>query len=275
MNKIIVVSDSRHIDVRSVDFGCYLAKLTASKLTGILLDNVPAELLAGKISEESYFSENLASVNDKIITDTDQAMIYFMEEATKRGVKSEVFVSKGGSSDSILYESRFADMLVVSPELSFLGDADDMPSSFVKLLLTRSECPVVLSPHFFEEIDEITFCYDGSPSSLFAIKQFTYLHPQYHSKQITLLEVRNSVIKEADEGHMKTITWLHSHYQKVNFQFLQGVAKEELAIYFLNKRNHFIVMGSFGRSILSNILKRSTSEKVIKTIDLPLFITHY
>jgi len=275
MKKILIISDSRHVDVKSLDFGCYLAKLSNSKLTGILLDNVPTELVTDKQHKQAYFSKSQASEEQNILNDTDQAMIYFMEEATKRGVKSDVYVNKEGAYESILYESRFADMMVIAPELSFMGDADDMPSSFVKMLLARSECPVVLSPHSFEKIDEITFCYDGSSSSMFAIKQFTYLYPQFKSKIITLLEVRDSVIREADEGHMKTMAWLHSHYDNVNFHFLQGKVNEELFLYFLNKTHHFIVMGSFGRSLISNFFKRSTSERVIKTIDLPLFITHY
>ena len=103
-----------------------------------------------------------------------------------------------------------------------MGDADDLPSSFVKHLLLKSECPVVLAPHSFGTINQIIFCYDGTPSSLYAIKQFTYLLPMYSNQKITLLEVRDSIIKEADEGHMRTISWLQLHYQTVDFHFLEG-----------------------------------------------------
>src|SRR4026208_1667619 len=108
MNRIVVISDSRHIGVSSLDFSCYLAKLTDSKLTGILFDNVTVNLISDKPHKQYYFSESHVREDGNILIDTDQAMIYFMEEATKRGVKSDVYVNSG-SSGSILYESRFAD----------------------------------------------------------------------------------------------------------------------------------------------------------------------
>jgi len=275
MKRIVVISDSRKIDTYSLEFGCYIAKLTRSKLTGVLLDTVPSELIPKMPEKQSYFEGKDRTAEINIPMGTDQASLYFMEEARKKGVISDVYINKGGPSDISLYESRFADLVVVSPDLSFMGDADDLPSSFVKHLLLKSECPVVLAPHSFGEINQIIFCYDGSPSSLYAIKQFTYLFPMYSNQRITLLDVRDSIVREADEGHMRTIAWLKLHYEMVEFHFLEGKADEELFLYFLNKKDLFIIMGAFGRNILSNFFNRSKSERIIKTVDLPLFIAHF
>lgn len=275
MEKIVVVCDSHKIEISAIDFGCYLSQLTHSALSGILLDNVIQEVIPENAHMPYYATAGKARPGETVVMDSDQAMIYFMEQSRKRGVQSDVTVSKGAPSETVLYESRFADLLVVSPDLTFLGDADDLPSSFVKHLLVKSECPVVLAPHTFEKISQITFCYDGTASSLFAIKQFTYLLPQFRNIPVMLLEVRDSLIREADEGHMRTMSWLKAHYEHVDFHFLQGRVNEELLIYFMDKKDVFIVMGAFGRNLVSNLFRKSTSEKVIKTADLPLFIAHH
>lgn len=274
MEKIVLIADSRRLDDSLIDFGCYLAKLTQSKLMAILLDNSGIELRIAKTYSRLVASENQEE-ETTVVMDHDQSMLYFMEACRKKSVMAEVHVENGSPSEAVLFESRFADLVIVSPTLSFLGDADDLPSSFVKRLLSKSECPVMLAPDTFRKVEEIVFCYDGSASSLFAIKQFTYLFPQYHAMKVKVLEVGSRSELEEDEGQTRTISWLKAHYSHVDFQILEGESKDELFTYFLNKKDLFIVMGAFGRSLLSNLFRKSASELVIKTIDLPLFIAHH
>lgn len=275
MEKIVLIADSRRLDDSLIDFGCYLAKLTQSKLMAILLDNIGIELRIAKAYSRQVASENQEE-EPPVVMDHDQSTLYFMEACRKKSVKAEVYVENGSPSEAVLFESRFADLVIVSPGLSVLGDADDMPSSFVKRVLSKSECPVVLAPDSFNKVEEIVFCYDGSASSLFAIKQFTYLFPQYHSVKVKVLEVGSRSELEEDEGQNRTISWLKAHYSQVNFQALEGESKkDDLFTWFLNKKDLFIVMGAFGRSLLSNLFRKSASELVIKTIDLPLFIAHH
>jgi hypothetical protein len=49
----------------------------------------------------------------------------------------------------------------------------------------------VLAPAEFTGIDEIIFCYDASKSAVFAIKQFSYLFPEFSTKKLTVLEVEH------------------------------------------------------------------------------------
>lgn len=275
MEKIIILTDSRKVDLGTIDFGCYLAELTNSRLTGMLLNSSTINLTPSESYKQMYLNKGAATETELVGIDIDQATLYIMEECRKRGIKSEVFPDKGSPFEEVIYESRFADLLVLAPDLSLVGDFNDMPSSFVRRILSQSECPVVLTPNTFDRVEEIIFCYDGSESSLFAIKQFTYLFPQYKNLKTSVLEIRDSDFSNTDEGHTKTLSWLGAHYDKVDFKFLQGDVKDELLIYFLNKSNYFIVMGAFGRNMLSNLFRKSSSEILIKTIDLPLFIAHH
>jgi hypothetical protein len=271
MEKIVVLLDSERPDNSTIDFSCYLAELTGSKLLGILMKPATVDLAPSV----AYAGSDYKKKGKAATLDCDRSIMYFLEECRKRAIKADVLVEKNGPSKAAIHESRFADLLVVSAHLSFLGDVDITPSFFVKHLLTESECPVVLAPESFDHIQQIVFCYDGNASALFAIKQFTYLFPQFRSTRILVLEIGESRGNQNDVDLSRTIEWLKGHYNHVDFRLLQGDVKDELFTYFLNKPHHFVVMGSFGRSILSTLFRRSAAEKLMETIDLPLFISHH
>jgi len=58
------------------------------------------------------------------------------------------------------------------------------------VVIGSAQCPVVIAPSANTVVDEIVFCYDGSPSSLFAMKQFTYLLPELTDTKGTIVQVK-------------------------------------------------------------------------------------
>ena len=213
-----------------------------------------------------------------VYTDTDQGIRFFTDACTRRNVKGEAMV-RGTSLlhtenpvKEVVRESRFADLLLVDADTSFAGKTE-VVSHFVKDVMTLAECPVIVAPAYFESIDEVAFCYDSEHSSVFAMKQFTYLFPQLAEKKLTVLEVNRTedMIVEKE----KVQSWLTGYYPHINFQVLNGEPAEELMKYFLLKKNMLLVMGAYGRSMVSSMLKKSNADLLMRVVDLPVFITHH
>ena len=61
------------------------------------------------------------------------------------------------------------------------------------------------------------------------------------------------------------------HYNAVHLESVNGQPDVELFKVFLTRKNKLLVMGAYGRKMF---FKRSTAELVLKTSDVPLFITH-
>jgi hypothetical protein len=133
---------------------------------------------------------------------------------------------------------------------------------------------VLLAPQKMHELEEIVFCYDGSASSIFAIKQFTYLFPELQNRRSILLEINKKGIPVFDESHYHLMDWLKTHFTSVQYECLEGTAKDRLFTYFFMKKNKLIVMGAYGRGLLSTLFKRSSLDTLVRTVDLPIFITH-
>jgi hypothetical protein len=72
---------------------------------------------------------------------------------------------------------------------SFNKRYDGTPTELVKEILKETECHVIISPASFDGIAELIFAYDGSKSAAFAIKQFTYLFPEFTDRKAIVLRV--------------------------------------------------------------------------------------
>ncbi|MFI5129156.1 MAG: hypothetical protein ACHQFX_04165, partial [Chitinophagales bacterium] len=205
---------------------------------------------------------------------TDNNIRFFKEACEKRSVGCTIHRDSGFPAKEVLIESRFADILVIDAATSFNKRYEGMPTDFVKNILKNAECPVIIAPESFDGIDEIIFTYNGSESSVFAIKQFTYLLPQLNNKKITIVQV-NENGEWADEDRANFKEWLQDHYPSIHFEALKGDTNSELLGYLLTRKNVFIVMGAYGRTSVSNFFKHSRADILIKTISQPIFISHY
>src|SRR6202041_341215 len=104
-----------------------------------------------------------------------QRVHQFLEACLFREVPARVHRDRGVPVSDILLESRFSDLIVVDPETSFRNMEKAFPGRFIRDVLLAAECPILVSPYSFDSLDEVVFAYNGTSSSVFAIKQFTYL----------------------------------------------------------------------------------------------------
>ncbi|MBS1934125.1 MAG: universal stress protein [Bacteroidetes bacterium] len=272
MRKILLAIDALNINTPPIDFACFVAKLTNSKLTGVFLENV----LYDTVTENVYSSgeqKNRLSLNQRQEI-TEENIRFFKEACDKRGVHAVIHRDRKIPVEEMISESRYADLLIMEADISFTNKPEGAPSGFVKELLAHAECPVIISPESFDGVNEIVFMYNSSGSSVFAIKQFTYLFPEFANKKITLAEVNKS--KEVTLRHKPEIMeWLKNYYSDIHFELLYGEPVEELFKYVFEKKGLLLVMGAFGRNALSSFVKESRASLILKTTNLPIFITHH
>ncbi|MHA4808616.1 hypothetical protein ACX0G9_10950 [Flavitalea flava] len=279
MDKILLALDPQNINMSSIDFACYLASLTRSHLTGVFLEDLYfGERLVMKIVQGSPYinsaSGSSSLVEKKETRITEEIIRTFKVACDCRGVQTRVHRDRGVPSTEIVEESRFADIVVIDPETSFTQNNEVLPGRFVKEVLVEAECPVIISPYSFESIDDILFSYNGSKSSVFAIKQFTYLFPELKDKKAIVISVFRDG-GEALEEQFKMKEWLKNHYSHVEFVILKGEPSDQLFAYLIERKNGIVVMGAYGRTMLSRFFKPSHARLIVKTVNLPIFIAHY
>ncbi|MGC4038586.1 MAG: universal stress protein [Chitinophagaceae bacterium] len=271
MERILVALDGADYNRNAVDFAFFLARLTNSQVTGMFLEDIVEH---GKpVPEHSGKPVSFISHADRP-TPIETNVSLFSESCERSLVRYAVQRDHGHPSKQIVLESRYADIIVVDAQTSFHRHFEGVPTDFVREIMKESECPVIVAPESFDGIDEIVFAFNGSKSSMFAIKQFTYLFPELRDKKVFVMQ-----IEEAGSGSLTEYgnfnDWLNGHYGQVEFVRLKGDAEAELFAQLIRKKNAFIVMGAYGRSALSRFFSHSHADLLIKAITQAIFITHY
>lgn len=279
MKKILLAIDAIHPDKSALDFACFLGRLTKSAVTGIFLENEVAEERPAikqmhgllYVAEEVDHASPAHRQKQELI---EKNIAWFKYATCNREVSCHLHRDRGLPAKELINESRFADILVVDAETSFNRQYEGMPTEFVKDILKKAECPVIISPAGgFEGIDEIVAAFDGKASSVFAIRQFTYLFPQLHTKKLTILHFSKTGEPD-DTDKEKLDEWLKAYYPSVQYEERKGDAETGLYEALYNKPNLLLVMGAYGRNAISALLKPSPANLLMRILPHPIFITH-
>jgi hypothetical protein len=278
MQKTILIINAEKPQIPCLDFAAYVASLTNSKLTGVFVQQtIYEDLPAMKTIGGTPYVEEITTGMIQTQAEKNtllQAIQQFKDNCNKKMIDCTVHNDRGIAIHEVIEESRFADYIITDAAISFLkNETETIPSAFLKMLLKQSECPVIVAPDVFNGVDEIVFMYDGSKSSVFAIKQFTYLFPALEDKKITLLEIKNEDNTSEITELNKLRALLMYHYNAVHYELIYGDnPKEALFALLFGKQRKWLVMGAYGRH---KVFSSSTADLLLETIDLPIFIAHH
>ena len=279
MEKIILVVFGTTPAPNALDFACYLSGMARSRLTGYFFeDNSYEDDPAMKSAWGFPYVETIVAgdTQEGIAqrAKTESNMQAFIKACEEKGLLATACRCKPSQIDEIVADSNFADVLIIDAAASYDSGQEEPPSHLVKEILASAHCPVIIAPVLHKDIEEIVFCYDGSPSSLFAMKQFVYLFPDQDSTRATVVQVNKT--EDIPELEKKRIMqWLSRHFNYADFIVLKGDGENELLNYLRKKKHAMVVMGAYGRSMLSRFFRQSHADLLIKTLAYPLFITHY
>ncbi|WP_295125061.1 universal stress protein [uncultured Chitinophaga sp.] len=275
MKKILFVADAATQNAHRLDFACYVSKLTHSTLTGIFLSSEHDAILAEETTVAVTANEHpyTRQANQRTIT-TEKAVLDFKRACESREANCTVQLDTDVPVRALIRASRYADLIIADPGLSFTGKQENAPSDFLRSVMSGAECPVITAPFEFEGVDEIVFTFDGSSSSVYAMRQFTYLFPELCELQVTAVCV--TAPDEPAGGHISDLKeWLNIHYSHVQFLHLEDSrVNNRLLEYLIGKKRSLIVMGAFGRNTISGTLFPSHAIPVLQFADQPVFIAH-
>ncbi len=276
MKKILAVFDGTKYVEGTSKYAIEMAKTTGSMLVGIFIQDLRYLNFTYAYAWDQPFVDYTALENsqkgefDKI----NLNIKLFKRACDEKGVHHKVHFDKGVPLQEVIQESVFADVLIIDSHTGFFSFSEGAPSPFLKDLMVDAHCPVMIVPHHYSYFDKIILCYDGSPSSVYAIKMFAYLFPELSGMETSVVSVNEHSGNHLKEGsHLKEM--IRQHYDDVNYELLHGDAEEKLMQLLKQKGdNSIVVMGSFGRNALSRFFHQSLSSRIIKELNVPVFITH-
>jgi len=275
----MLVLNAVRLNEHSVKFACSLSRLTGSSLTGLFLENIVEneKLTVKNAYDGTYITIEADRTSSEFLAkqqSIEQNILAFNRNCQENGVKPSVLRDERRPVNEVLKESRFADLMIVDADMTFKREQDTIPSFFLRKMLRSVACPVLVVPQLYEEnIHEIIFAYDGTASSMFAMRQFTYLFPELSSRKLVVL---NTSDREEAEIMMplEMEEWLQAHYNVFLFEELHGKRLGILLDYLSPINNAILVIGAYGRGGVSRLLRESYADVLLNKIQMPLFIAH-
>lgn len=168
-------------------------------------------------------------------------------------------------------ETRFADLMIIGSEVFDTAGTGE-PIEYLKKALHNTECPVMIVPEKFSYPSQLILAYDGSDASVYAIKQFVYLFPG-------MCKLNTMLIYAGDEKHDIPERELIEEYSFAHFKNLaiRKIYSDDTKSFDQWVQEHWnplLVSGSFGRSGVSELFRRSFVMDTIREHTTSVFIAH-
>jgi hypothetical protein len=272
MKKILLAFDGAHFSEGAFEFVRRMTEMEPALVTGVFLPQVDYARLW------SYTAGGIGGPLFIPLPDDSEAITRNKErfETLCRQNNIDYRVHRDFNDfalPELKKETWFADLLVIGSESFYENAGVGEPNEYLEETLHAVACPVVLVPEKFNFPDNSILAYDGSESSVFAIKQFAYLFPAF-AKNETLLVYSdphgdNSIPEQANIEELAA-----RHFSNLTICKLTISTKKVFTSGLQQKQSAFLVSVSFGRSSLSLMFRKSYISGAIKEHKLPIFITH-
>ncbi len=278
MKKIIAAFDGLQFSESTMQYAIELSRQTNAYLVGVFLDDITyhSYRISEVVAENGGISDTLIQeLNDIDEEKRDQSVEMFKAACMKAKVKYAVHRDRNVAIHELLHESIYSDLLIVENKESFNHYQEKMPSRFIRDLLSDVQCPVLVVPARYKTVGKIVLLYDGEPSSVYALKMFSYLLPSLKSERVEILTVTR---KEEDlfiPDNRSVREFAKSHYSLADYIVLNGEAEQEIINYLRQqKENLLVVLGAYRRSRVSRWFKHSMADALMAHLQVPLFIAH-
>ena len=277
MKKIIAAFDGLKYSQSTRDYAIYLAKQTGTHLVGVFMDDptYTSYKIYELIVKQEVSVNQLNKFEAKDKATREAAAMDFEKACRKAGVQFSVHHDRKIAIQELKHESIYSDLLIIDSKETLTHYEEKLPTRFIRDLLSDAQCPVIVLPQKYTPIQKIVLLYDGGPSSVHAIKMFSYLMPQLKSLDTEVISVNRekTTLHLTDNKLMKE--FMKRHYPDAKYTVMKGWAEDEIVKHLKKqKEDIMVVLGAYRRGAVSRWFRESMADILMNEVKYPLFIAH-
>lgn len=278
MKKIIAAFDGLKFSKSARDYALQVARENKAHLVGVFFDDplYHSYKVYDLIGEEGGISpEKQKKFLEADAKTRDVAVADFESACRKAGVQYTVRRNKDVANQGLLQESIYADMIVISGNETFTNRSEKTPTRFIRDILPAVQCPVLIVPAHYKPFDKLILLFDGEPSSVYAIKMFSYMLPalKEHPAEVLTVKPMGHSLHLPDNKLMKE--FMRRHFPKAAYKVMKGLPETEI-VNSLKEEKHspLVVLGAYRRGVVSRWFRESMADTLMRDTKLPVFIAH-
>ena len=277
MKKIIAAFDGLRFSESTLNYAIDFGKHYNAHIVGVFLTETTKMSYAvyEAFVEQSLPGKELVNeIGRNDSAEINESVSKFEAICRDSKISYSIHYDKFNPLEELLHESLFADLLIMDPHESFSYFESRMPGGFVKHILQHSKCPIIVVPSVFRQTHELVMLYDGSASSVFAIKMFNYVLPEMNNLDITILNAGDSAVSKHIPDELLMEEWMKNHFPNATFRIVEGGKKALVNELTNESTNKMVIVGAYNRSSLSMRIHKSIADLLLKDIKYPVFIAH-
>jgi hypothetical protein len=277
MKKIIAAFDGLKFSESTLRYSVFMAGKLKAHLVGVFLDDFTRHSYSvSEITQyKGSFDQHLEELNRKDEEVRNQSALKFEEECQNAGLNFSIHRDKNIALQELLHESIYSDLLIINNAETFTRFDEPVPTRFIRDLLTDVMCPVLMVPSEYHEPQKSILLYDGEPSSVYAVKMYSYMTESIMGFETEVLSVNpeEGSMHVPDNRLMKE--FMKRHYPNAEYTVIKGRAEESIIKNLEGQeKGCIIILGAYRRGRLSRIFRPSMADILMKHIQAPLFIAH-
>ena len=277
MKKFLAVFDGYKMSKSTLDYAIQMAQVTNAHLVGVFLDEFIYRTYSVTKIIKTYedYDSVIKKLDAKDKVKRDKAALQFQTACEKAKIIFSIHRDTSIALQELKHESMFADLIIINEYETFTKNKEPLPTRFMKDLLGDVQCPVMVVPNVFKQVDKIILLYDGRPSALYALKMFSYLFGNFQDLPVEVYTVNDRMDNNNLPDNKLMREFIKNHFPKATYTVAQGYAEEQILGYLRkHNENELVVLGAYRRSELSRWFKTSMADILMRDLDTPLFIAH-
>lgn len=277
MKKIVAAFDGLRYSESTQGFAIQIAKQTEAHLIGLFLEDISyhSYKIYELIREEGYSASKQKKLDQLDAQKRSAAIAGFDAACSKAGIHYTIHQDRNIAIQELLHESIYADLVIIDSLEVLSHHPEKPPSQFMRDLLTEVQCPVLVVPPEYSPFKNIILLYDGEPSSVFAIKMFSYTFSSFSQLPVKILTVRDPKYPTQVPDTKLMKEFIRNHFPRARFTVLKGEAESRITAYLKEvPAGSIVVLGAYRRSRMSRWFRASMADILLRKLKLPLFIAH-
>jgi nucleotide-binding universal stress UspA family protein len=274
IKNILVPHDGSAHAASAAGYALWLAKEFGATVTGLhVVDSVALEGsflhdISGSMGFEPFmdFSSKMRAIleeNGKIVLEN------FLSRCKESDVKCHETLSSGIVSTSICEHAKLSDLVVMGRRGANAGFEYGLMGSVAEAVVRKSSKPVMVVPAEFKVPGSALICYDGSANASKALHSAAEFCKSF-SMPLTVLAasavgVGNEKLKDAED-------YLKPYKVEARLVHINGDAPSDIVDYLAENEHDLIFMGSSHHSRVFELVLGSTTEFVLRAVNIPFFL---
>ncbi len=272
MKKVILISESKRFTTSSIKLIISLKEKESMFIVGGFTHSFTYSDLVKNFS--NMYVEVVDGLIERDQETVDENKAFFLDYCQLANIQNRVFEENHIlSTDNLITESRFADLLVVDNMLFDNNDNNLRSTLSLKQAIHHIECAVLILPQTLKAITKIIIAYNGKPDSMFALKQFCYLFPEFLDLPAEIVYLNDEDYNNIPQVNLLK-EYVKQNFSSVSITKLEINPKAGFAGWVSSKENSLIIAGAYSRKEFLNSLPDSFIDPILELHCLPVFLSH-